>query len=144
MITLSIKRELDISSDILWNFLGDFEHSLSPNINVKLVENGKPDSNGVGSIRIVTIGKRQFRERLENKNPPNSISYRLLSGAPVKDYTGEIYIEPIKTNTLLTWKIQFKPKILGTGWIVKIFVKRTINYIIHQIELEHKNYRDRE
>ena len=139
MITLSIKRKLNISADKLWNLFGDFGCSLSQDIDVKLEKEGKSDSNGVGSIRIVTIGKRQFRERLENKNPPHSISYSLLSGAPVKDYTGDIYIEPINTNTLLTWKIQFRPKILGTGWIVKIFVNRTINYILHQIELEYKN-----
>lgn len=138
MITFSIKRELNVTSDKLWNLLSDFGHSLSPNINIKLETYGKPDSNGIGSIRIVTIGKRQFLERLENIKPQGNISYSLLSGAPVNSYIGNIDIEPIRTNTLITWNVQFRPKVLGSGWIVKWFVKRTINYIISEIETEYK------
>jgi hypothetical protein len=139
MITISIKRELNISVDELWNPLGDFGHSPAQNINVRLEKKGKPDSNGIGSIRIVTIGKRQFRERLENIKPQHNISYSLLSGAPVKNYAGNVDIAPNGTKTLITWNVQFRPKFLGTGWVVKWFVKRTIYYIIHQIELEIKN-----
>ena len=139
MITFSIKREINFSSDTLWDLLSDFGYSLSPNINIKLETQGKPESNGIGSIRIVTIGKRQFRERLENIKPQCNISYSLLSGAPVNNYIGNIDIEPIRTNSLITWNVQFKPKVLGSGWIVKWFVKRTINYIISEIETEYKN-----
>lgn len=138
MITVSIKRELNVTSEKLWNLLSDFGHSLSPNIHIKLETQGKPKSNGIGSIRIVTIGKRQFLERLENIKPKCNISYSLLSGAPVNNYIGYIDIEPIRTNTLITWNVQFRPKVLGSGWIVKWFVKRTINYIISEIETEYK------
>jgi hypothetical protein len=34
MITVSIKRELNVTSEKLWNLLSDFGHSLSPNIQV--------------------------------------------------------------------------------------------------------------
>jgi len=139
MITFTIKRELNASSDKLWNLLSDFGQSLSPNINIKLETQGKPGSNGIGSIRIVVIGKRQFREKLENIKPQYNISYSLLSGAPVNDYIGNIDIEPFRTNTLIKWNVQFRPKVLGSGWIVKWFVKRTINYIISEIETEYKN-----
>jgi hypothetical protein len=139
MINFYIKRELNVSSDKLWNLLCDFGYSLSSNITIKLETKGKPESNGIGSIRIVTIGKRQFLERLENIKPKCKISYSLLSGAPVKNYIGNIDIEPIRTNTLITWKVQFRPKVLGSGWIVKWFVKRTINYIISEIETECNN-----
>ena len=142
MITIFIKRDLNVSSDKLWNLLSDFGHSLSPNINIKLETQGKPESNGIGSIRIVTIGKRQFRERLENKNPRCNLSYSLLSGAPVNNYMGNIDIEPIGTNTLIKWNVQFRPKVLGSGWIVKWFVKKTINYIISEIETEYKNHKN--
>lgn len=139
MITLSLKRELKIPPDKLWDILGDFGRSLTPDINVKLEKKGKPELNGIGSVRIVTIRKKQFYERLEHLEPQNNISYSLLSGAPVKDYTGNIFMEPIETNTLVTWNVQFRPKVLGTGLIIRWFVKRTINYIISQIELEYKN-----
>ena len=139
MITFSIKRELNVSSDTLWDLLSDFGYFLSPNINIKLETQGKPESDGIGSVRIVTIGKRQFRERIEKIKPQCNISYSLLSGAPVNNYIGSIDIEPISSNTLITWNVQFKPKVLGSGWIVKWFVKRTINYIISEIETEYKN-----
>ena len=139
MITVSIKRDLNVTSDKLWNLLSDFGHSLSPNINIKLETQGKPESNGIGSIRIVTIGKMQFLERLENIKPKCNISYSLLSGAPVNKYIGKIDIEPIIRNTFIKWSVQFTPKLLGSGWIVKWFVKRTINYIISEIETEYKN-----
>ena len=55
MITLSIKKEIKIPKDNLWNLLGNFERSLSSGINVKLEKKGNPESKGVGAIRTVTI-----------------------------------------------------------------------------------------
>jgi hypothetical protein len=139
MTSFTIEKRMKMAADKAWNVFSDFEHSPIAAITVSVEEKGKSDSNGIGTIRIITIGKRQFREKLESLRPPNSLTYSLLSGAPVRDYTGTINIESIRNETLITWKVQFMPKIIGTGWIVKWFSQNTINHILTEIEAEYQD-----
>jgi len=139
MTSFSIEKRVKISRDKAWNVFSDFGHSPIEALTVTVEGDGKPDNNSIGTIRVVTIGKRQFRERLEAFSPPNSFTYSLLSGAPVLDYIGNVDIKSIRNETLITWKVQFKPRILGTGWLVKWFSKNTINHILKEIEIEHQD-----
>ncbi|MBW2606888.1 MAG: SRPBCC family protein [Deltaproteobacteria bacterium] len=139
MTAFSVKKRMKMSANKAWNVFSDFEHSPIATFTVTVEEKGESDSNGIGTIRIITIGSRQFRERLEALIPPNSLTYSLLSGAPVRNYTGNIDIKSIRNETLITWKVQFKPKIIGTGWIVKWLAKNTINHILKEIEEEYQD-----
>ena len=120
MTTFNVTRNMDVSVEKVWNVLSDFEHSPVPTFTVTVDKKGETNANGVGTIRMITIGKRQFREKLESLKPPNLLTYSLLSGAPVRDYIGTININSVSNETLITWKVKFKPKIIGTGWIGKI------------------------
>ncbi len=139
MTSFSIEKKIKMSADKAWNIFSDFEHSPIAGITVSVEEKRESSSNGIGTIRIITIGKTQFRERLEAIEPPNSLTYSLLSGAPVRDYIGNIGISSTGNGTLITWKVQFKPKIIGLGWIVKWLAKNTINHILKEIEEEYQD-----
>ena len=70
---------------------------------------------------------------MESVNAPNSITYSMLSGAPVKDYLGTINIVAQDDATLINWDVKLIPKILGIGWIVAMAIRKAINRFIDSI-----------
>lgn len=138
MTTFTITRELDLPSEKAFAIISDFTRSPSPNIAVKVEKKGDPESNGVGTIRTITIGKVRVRERLESVTPPNSFTYSILSGAPMKDYLGNVEIAPQEAKSIVRWNVKFTPKIPGTGWIGAMVAKKTINRFIDEMEASNR------
>ena len=138
MTTFTITRELDLPSEKAFAIISDFTRSPSPNIAVKVEKKGDPESNGVGTIRTITIGKVRVRERLESVTPPNAFTYSILSGAPMKDYLGNVEIAPQEAKSIVRWNVKFTPKIPGTGWIGAIVSKKTINRLIDEMEMSNR------
>ena len=141
MSGFTVTRNIDVPAERIWAVLSDFTHPPVPAFTVKVEKNGTYETKGIGTIRVITIGKRQFRERLETVTPPN-LTYSLLSGAPVKDYIGSINIKSIEGRTNIIWKVEFRPKIIGTTWIIKRLAKNTINRIISEMEAEYGDQND--
>lgn len=138
MTAFTIQRNMDLPAKKVWNILSDFTHAPIPEFIVEVEEEGDSESNGIGTVRMITIGKKRFRERLESINPPYFFTYRLLSGAPVKEYFGKVDIKSQESTALISWKVEFTPKMLGTGWIIARLAKNTINRILDDIEAEYK------
>ncbi len=82
----------------------------------------------------ITIGKNEVIERLESANPPYSLFYTMLKGAPVKDYVGKVNLSKDGKATNITWTFSFRSTILGIGWIVVKEIKKSINIIIDDLE----------
>ena len=133
MTTFAIKREIDLPSEKAFMIISDFTRPPSPNIPVEVEKEGDSESNGVGTIRTITIGKVRVRERLESVNPPNSFTYTILSGAPMKDYLGRVEITPKNDKSVIRWNVNFTPKLPGTGWIGALVSKKAINRIIDEV-----------
>jgi hypothetical protein len=138
MTTFTISRELDLPSEKAFAIISDFTRSPSPNIAVTVEKKGDPASNGVGTIRTITIGKVRVRERLESVTPPNSFTYSILLGAPMKDYLGNVEIAPQEAKSIVRWNVKFTPKIPGTGWIGAIVSRKTINRLIDEMEMSNR------
>jgi carbon monoxide dehydrogenase subunit G len=89
---------------------------------LKLKKRGDPSAGGVGSIRMITIGKTRVREILDTVNPPHSLTYRIIGGAPMKEYHGKVNLEGKGDITIYRWHARIKPKILlpvifSAGWL---------------------------
>ena len=134
MTAFTITRKLDLPSDKAFDIISNFTRSPSPNIPVEVEKVGDPESNGVGTVRTITIGKVRVRERLESVNPPNSFTYTILSGAPMKDYLGKVKISQQEAKSVIHWNVKFTPKVPGTGWIGAIVSKKAINRLIDEME----------
>ena len=80
----------------------------------------------------------KVRERLESVNPPNSFTYTILSGAPMKDYLGTVTILPIESKSEIQWNVKFTPKIPGTGWLGAMVSKKAINRLINEMEANNR------
>ena len=133
MTAFTIRREIDLPSEKAFAIISDFTRPPSPNIPIEVEKEGDSESSGVGTTRTITIGMVRVRERLESVNPPNSFTYTILSGAPMKDYLGSVEITPQNEKSVICWDVKFTPKIPGTGWIGAIVSKRTINRLIDEM-----------
>lgn len=138
MATFTITRKLDLPSEKVWATVSDFTRAPSSAIIIEVEEKGDPEANGVGAVRNINIKGAKARERLEVVDAPNSITYRMLSGAPVKDYHGTVNVIAQDAATLINWDVKFIPKIPGIGWIVTMVIKKAINRYIDAIEEGHK------
>ncbi len=134
MGTFTITRKLDLPAEKVWATVSDFNRAPSPAIIIEVEKEGDPEASGIGAIRNITIGRAKARERLESVDAPNSITYRMLSGAPVKEYVGTVEIKAQEDSTILNWYVKLTPKIPGIGWIVGMVIKKAINRFIDAIE----------
>jgi len=85
-----------------------------------LEHEGAENRQGVGAIRRFRTGKYVLRERVVEYQPPRRFVYELLSGMPVKGYRGEVTLEPTADGgTAIRWHSTFRPKIPGTGSMIR-------------------------
>jgi len=124
----------DISSDPekIWSILTDFEQKNDPNTSVEILENGDPD-NHQGLVRRVTTGKDSVTEKILSVKPIESIEYQLLSGAPVHDYYGTIFIYPGKKFTTVRWVVTFRANFPWPEWMVKKIAIKKIHHVLDEI-----------
>jgi hypothetical protein len=74
----------------------------------------------LGEIRRLRSGRITTRERIVGFEPPRRYVYEIVSGLPIRDYVAEILVSPLAGNgTEVRWQARFRPKIPGTGWVLK-------------------------
>jgi len=56
--------------------------------------------------------------------PPRRLAYEMLSGAPVRDYVGEVTLEPKAAGTLITWRVELRPRFPGAELAVREVIRR--------------------
>ena len=110
MRVFTLTRSLAAPADRVWDIVGDPASSPGPGVDVTVERAGSDD--GTGLIRIVRLGRGRFREEITSVGPGYALGYRLLSGAPVRDYTGSVALdESPDGGTVVRWSISFRPSI---------------------------------
>ena len=134
MTIYSFRREVKLPIEKVWSLLGDFTKSPAPGITVEVEKKGDMDANGIGTIRKITIGKVCVREILDSANPPYTFAYRILSGAPMKEYLGKVRLESRESSTIIHWSAELTPKIPYTGWICSKVASDAQHCLIDEVE----------
>ena len=83
---------------------------------------GAPE--GVGAIRVFRRGRTTGRDQVLELVPDRRLRYASLSGLPVRDYVGEVELEPVPGGTLIRWHSSFVAAVRGTGWLVELGIRR--------------------
>jgi hypothetical protein len=134
MVELKLDRHINASIAKVWN-TSNFKTATGP-YRVVILDEGEPNTT-VGSIRRIFNGFLSVQEQCLSIDPPFSMTYTLLKGAPVKsDYRGTITLSQEEDGTDLSWVIQFTPIIKGTGFLVKGLLKGMITKVIDRIEMD--------
>jgi len=91
-----------------------------------LEREGTTGGESAGAIRVFTSGRIRNREELTELSPDRLISYRSLSGMPIRDHAATVRLAPSADGTLITWDEQFEATRPGTGWYLARALRRFV------------------
>ena len=91
----------------------------SPIERFELEREGDPPPEGVGAIRVYRRGRTAGRDETTELVPGRRFGYRSLSGLPVRDYRGQVELEPREGGTQIRWSSSFEAKVPGTGRLMR-------------------------
>jgi hypothetical protein len=85
-----------------------------------LEREGADEPEGIGAVRRFRNGRITGYDEVTGFTRDRSFSYAHLSGLPVRDYRGEVTLEPAAGGgTVIHWRVSFRPKVPGTGWLLR-------------------------
>ena len=89
---------------------------------VSLEREGENYPSGIGAIRRFAVIP-PVREEIVAFEPPHTMSYTLLSGAPIKNHLGTVTFASHANGCAVHWKAQYEATIPGTAPIMDIGVR---------------------
>jgi hypothetical protein len=128
----TITRSLAAPVERVWEIIGNAGASPGRGVDVRVEKPGAAD--GTGLVRVVKVGLATAHEEITDVGPGHVIRYRLIRGAPVRDYTSGVALEESPGGgTLVSWDARFRPLVPGTGWAISFVSKRTLNRVLDAV-----------
>jgi uncharacterized protein YndB with AHSA1/START domain len=123
--TYTFTHEVPVPPETVWEIVADHSGMArwTPLRHVVMESGGRPEPNGVGAVRALHLIGPPIREEVTAFEPTRRLAYRLLSGLPVRDYTGEIVLAPTDAGTRLSWTIRFSPRVPGAQFPVSTGIR---------------------
>lgn len=128
-----IEKDIPADPETIWQILTDFEQGDDPDTRVEILEPGNPDHHYQGLVRKVTTGRDSVTEKMLLIKPTESIEYQLLSGAPVHDYYGTIFLYPGRKFTTVRWVVTFRSNFPWPEWLIKKIAMNKIHKVLDGI-----------
>ena len=82
----------------------------------RLERPGKGSPQGVGAIRELKTRISKVHEEITGFEPERRVSYRLLSGMPLRNYEAETLLTPRDGGTDIMWRSHFEPERFAFFW----------------------------
>ena len=101
-----------------------------------LEQEGDPAPNGLGAIRVLRMPGATVREQVTAFNRPHDYSYRMLSGAPLRDYVSTVTFTPAEQGTALAYSVSAVPTIPVVGFAIDLLVKGLIHTLARAAAVE--------
>ena len=101
-----------------------------------LEREGDPPPNGVGAVRVLRAVGPPLREQVEEFVPDRRFVYRMLSGAPVRDYVGTVTLSASGGGTNVTYRVDATPTIPLMGWAVMQVVRLSVKQLFDGVAAE--------
>jgi uncharacterized protein YndB with AHSA1/START domain len=118
--TYTFTHDVPVPPETVWDVVADHPGMTrwTPVRRVVMEAGGRPQPHGVGAVRALHLVGPPIREEVTAFEPQRRLAYRLLSGLPVRRYTGEIVLEPTGAGTRIRWTISFSPAVPGAQFPV--------------------------
>jgi len=131
-------REVGAPPETVFDVLTDHRRyaEITPLRKSVLEREGDPAPNGVGAIRAVTSVGPPLREEIVSYQPPSRFSYKVISGAPVRDHLGTVLLEPAGAGTKITYAVRMTPTVPLAGRVVVGATKLGIKSLLRGITVE--------
>lgn len=91
----------------------------APVESVTLERPGAGEPEGVGAVRVLRSGRVTGRDEIVELVPDRRLSYAHTSSLPVRNYRGDVDLEPVADGTRIRWAVAFDPRYPGTGPLVR-------------------------
>jgi uncharacterized protein YndB with AHSA1/START domain len=92
----------------------------------ELEREGEAGGESAGAIRVFTSRRIRNREELTELSPDRLISYRSLSGLPIRNHAATVRLAPSADGTLITWDERLEAAWPGTGWYIARSLRRFV------------------
>jgi uncharacterized protein YndB with AHSA1/START domain len=80
---------------------------------------GADEPEGIGAVRRFRNGRVTGHDEIVELVPDRRFAYAHTSSLPVRNYRGEIELEPTAEGTAIRWVSMFDPKVPGTGRLLR-------------------------
>ncbi len=135
MHRIELVQEIPAPPDRVWAVYTDHEgwQRWAGIDEVVLRQQGYPPPNGLGAIRVIRHRGTAVEEEITAFESPKRMTYRLIAGAPIREHQGEVRLEPSGSGTRLSWNVEFKALIPGTGPVLRWVVERMLRRILTRL-----------
>ena len=89
------------------------------------------DADGLDEIRVNHRGRVTGRDQVVELIPNRRYAYVALSGLPIKDYRGQVDLEPTTDGTTIHWRSSFFPKYPGMGRMLERGIGKFLDECAH-------------
>jgi uncharacterized protein YndB with AHSA1/START domain len=140
LASFTLVREVKAPPETVFDVLTDHRRyaEITPLRKSVLEREGEPAPNGVGTIRVLSSVGPPLREEVIAFEPSSRFSYKLLSGAPVRDHVGTVLLEPAAAGTKVTYALRTTPTVPVVGdavvGVTKLAIKSLFNGIVAESE----------
>jgi len=136
--SFTLVREIQAPPEVVFDVLTDHRRyaEMTPLRKSELEREGEPAPNGVGAIRVLTAVGPPLREEVVTYERPSRFSYKVLSGAPIRDHLGVALLEAEGGGTKLTYSVRMMPTAPLAGGAVVALVKRGIEQLLSGVTAE--------
>jgi uncharacterized protein YndB with AHSA1/START domain len=138
MASFTLVRQIAAPPQTVFDVLTEHERyaAITPMRKSVLEREGDPAPNGVGAIRVLSSVGPPLREEVIGYQSPSRFSYKLLSGAPVRDHVGTVELSADGGGTRMVYAVRTVPTLPLVGGAVVAVVKQGIKTLIKGITTE--------
>lgn len=140
MATFTFERQVAAPPEVVFEVLTDHRRysEITPLRKSELEREGEPAPNGVGAIRVLGGVGPPLREEVIDYEPATRFSYKLLSGAPLRDHVGTVELTPVEGGTKVVYAVRTEPTLPVVGaavvGVARFGVKQLLNGISAESE----------
>jgi len=138
MASFTFARDVAAPPEVVFEVLVDHRRyaEITPLRRSELEREGDPAPNGVGAIRALHLIGPPLREEVLTYEEPSRFSYKLLSGAPLRDHVGTVELVPSGDGTRMTYAVRTMPTLPLVGQVAVAASKRGVKQLFDGIAKE--------
>jgi uncharacterized protein YndB with AHSA1/START domain len=136
--SFTYEREVAAPPDVVFDVLTDHRRyaDITPMRKSELEREGEPTPNGVGAIRVLRSVGPPLREEVIAYESPRRFSYKLLSGAPLRDHVGTVELTVQGEGTKMTYAVRTTPTVPLVGRVVVAVARQGVKQLVEGIVRE--------
>lgn len=123
--------------DRVWTLLSDHEGMTgwAPGLKSTLTKAGSSERNGLGAVRKIStpLPAPAIVEEIVAFEPKQRLSYKALSGVPLKNYVGDVVLTPVAGGTSISYTISADKRVPGFDNVaVKVIARTLLSMLVRQ------------